>query len=236
MNPRVFISYSRSDLALANRVRSALDSIGLNPWIDHIEISPGQSFLEKMNEGLREASYVLVLLSPASLNSRWVTREWMSALADEGTVLIPVIVADCEIPPLLRDILHIDLRKDVEQGLNTLKSFFNRELKPLTAVETTRAMQTTRLRNSSPRLLRLVALQCMQQKHLQGFLFDADMDPNAIEGDSVHSRITYMLITIKRDGLLEEFADWLESEPSCQRCVRRTFSQLSEEQGFNLSA
>lgn len=77
----IFISYTHQDADAARAIRSALDGAGLKPWLDEREISPGDSFLKCMNDGLTVADYVVVLFSQASLQSHWVEREWMSSLA-----------------------------------------------------------------------------------------------------------------------------------------------------------
>jgi len=121
---RIFISYTHSDSRVAQKITNELESLGMKPWIDSREIGPGQSFLERMNEGIAEASYILVLFSKDSHASRWVSREWMSALANKDTLLIPIILDDTPLPPLIRDIRYIDLRADVNEGVREVGKFF----------------------------------------------------------------------------------------------------------------
>lgn len=87
----IFISYSHADSESAAQIRLALEQAGLKPWIDSVEIEPGQSFLHRMNVGLSEASYLLALISKNSTVSLWVNREWMAALANRDIVFIPVV-------------------------------------------------------------------------------------------------------------------------------------------------
>ena len=88
---RIFISHASKDQEVARQIAAALDSAGQAPWLGLREIRPGDSFVERMNEGLAKASYVLVLLSEAANASRWVTREWMAALAAPTAPPDPVI-------------------------------------------------------------------------------------------------------------------------------------------------
>src|ERR1700734_1225929 len=104
---KIFISYSRVNAADAEEVYDALSEVGLSPWLDRVEIKPGDSFLDRLNDGLSDASYLLLLLSESSLGSRWVTREWLSALASDKTVVMPILLEDVELPPLLRDITYV---------------------------------------------------------------------------------------------------------------------------------
>src|SRR5438105_4129982 len=89
VEPRVFISHASRDRDFASRIAEALQRDGLRPWLDTQEISPGDSFLAQMNAGLGAAGYVLLLVSAAAHVSQWVTREWLAALANEATVLVP---------------------------------------------------------------------------------------------------------------------------------------------------
>ncbi len=55
MAPQVFISHASSDKDFASKIADSLQRIGLKPWLDMREISPGDSFLEQMNAGLGTA-------------------------------------------------------------------------------------------------------------------------------------------------------------------------------------
>jgi hypothetical protein len=123
VNTRIFVSYSHRDQEVARQIVLTLKKEGLKPWLDEEEIGPGDSFIEGMNRGLGDASYVLLLLSTASVNSFWVSREWMAELATRATVVVPIVLDDCDVPPLLRDIVHFDLRNDRASGVQKIVDF-----------------------------------------------------------------------------------------------------------------
>lgn len=225
MTKHIFVSYTRADSIVAEQIVEALDNIGLQPWIDTREIKPGDSFLEKMNEGLGIAEYVLLLVSKHSLNSEWVQREWLSTLADRATILIPVLLDDSEIPPLLRDIVHIDLRGDLVAGVAKIVKFFQNELSPVPR-RTLRhdVVAKSILSGLSRRQLRLVALQCMDSSGLSAFCFDAALDLNSLEGISFHEKLVSLLHQVSKEGLLNDFATWLETERT--RCVNAQLKML----------
>jgi hypothetical protein len=216
---KIFISYSRANAADADEIYEALSGAGLSSWLDRVEIKPGDSFLARMNDGLRDASYLLLLLSESSLASHWVTREWLSALASDKTVVLPVLLEDVEIPPLLRDIVYLDLR-DRSAGLTTLLSFFQRELKPLDATESVRGVRRDAaqdvLRTLTAREIRLIAVACVTDGALNAFLIDAELDPGEIEGNSLNNRVFSLLHYVRRDGMIASFIEWLSLErPRC---------------------
>jgi len=53
----------------------------------------------------------------------------MRQVASAGTFLIPVLVEDCDVPPLLNHRRFADFRKDYEAGLEELLEVFGRDAK-----------------------------------------------------------------------------------------------------------
>lgn len=232
---RIFVSYTKTDSGVALRIIAALKAAGLQPWIDQEEIQPGDSFIEKMNSGLTAASYVLLLVSPASLASRWVNREWMSALARQSTVLLPLLIERCTLPPLLSDLVYIDLTEGTEAGIQRLLEFFQRESRPATQpaplVRGEKPQRTT-LRGCSRRELRLVAQQCLDDGAFQAFLFDAEIESGRIAGQSLNERLMSLLHITATEGTLEHFADWLSHERP--RCVELQLGRVRSETSWSL--
>ncbi len=227
---KIFVSYAHEDAATAREVVQALTRAGLDVWIDQKEIQPGASFVEKMNEGLDAASYVVLLVSPASQASKWVEREWMSTLATRDTVLLPVRVAPVELPRLLRDLVYIDLVADKPAGLKKLVEFFRKEReKP--SFDTQRGLDPSEeppfLRLASRREIRHVAKRCMDQLAFKEFLFDNEIDEGRIAGDSLHERLINLLHLTDLEGTLELFLHWLEQERGV--CVRAQLKKLRSE-------
>ena len=118
---RLFISHSSKDKVLANYLYADLVEQGHNPWLDEWNIKAGQSIPNEIQKGLATADYVLVLLSPHSVNSNWVTAEWESVFWEEineqETKVIPILLEDCDIPQFLKAKKYVDFREDYRQGL-----------------------------------------------------------------------------------------------------------------------
>lgn len=114
-----FISYSHEDLEAAQEIASRLKELcsngsGARIFLDKQSIEPGDNFVDKINKGLSKARYYLLLLSPASIKAEWPTAERDAALLSDpsgrGGRVIPVLVKDCEIPPILAIRQWIDAR------------------------------------------------------------------------------------------------------------------------------
>ncbi len=109
----VFISYFHGDSSFAKQLKSALELRGLEVWIDENEILIGDSFFERINEGLSDSYTFVIILSPESLQREWVKRELASAYAMSvgGKIkILPVLHEECILPPLMGDIKYADFR------------------------------------------------------------------------------------------------------------------------------
>ena len=105
---QVFISYSRNDMDFVQRLAMDLQRAGLDVWWDLSDIQGSDVWERKIEEGLRTSQYFIVVLTPASLESRWVRREYLSA-DNKHLRIIPLrLKAYDEAPLTLRDIQPID--------------------------------------------------------------------------------------------------------------------------------
>jgi hypothetical protein len=120
----LFLSYAVADREFAERLAVGLTHLGHTVWFDTWEIAAGEVLTTRIDAGLARSEYLIVVLSPAALSSPWVERELGVALYDEIVEqrqrVLPVIVADCRPPPLLRAKRTIDFRESFEVGLAQL--------------------------------------------------------------------------------------------------------------------
>src|SRR5512141_1620230 len=91
----VFVSYARKDKARVAAVVAALEAQGWSVWWDPA-IDPGQQFDQLISDELARARAVLVVWTPASVESRWVRGEARDA-ADRG-ILVPVQIESARLP------------------------------------------------------------------------------------------------------------------------------------------
>ena len=92
---KVFISHAASDKELASRVADALDQAGLEVWND-TQILPGDNWAAKIAQAMEESQVMVLLLTPAALNSQWVNQEISYALGRQVYRVIPVIAGPPE--------------------------------------------------------------------------------------------------------------------------------------------
>ncbi len=119
MAKTTFLSYARADAEFAKRLASDLKAKQCSVWIDQIDILPGHRWDQSVEAALANASTVLVVLSPSSVQSENVQDEVGFAI-DEGKSITPILHVDCKIPFRLRRWQYVDFRDDYEEALARL--------------------------------------------------------------------------------------------------------------------
>ena len=121
---QVFLSYAQADKDIADRVADALRRAGLRVWFDAWELAQGDSIADRIDQAVRSSDLLVVLLSPRSVESKWVQTELSAALArelkDRAITVIPALIEDCAIPLSLADRVYLDLRHDLAGGVQRL--------------------------------------------------------------------------------------------------------------------
>lgn len=108
---RVFISHSNEDKLRVEEITSYLQKEGIDVFIDHDEIKPGDSIIEKISSILNTADAMVLFLSKSSIKSEWTKWELSTAIS-KGLKIIPVLLdREVEIPFFLKNILYIDYTK-----------------------------------------------------------------------------------------------------------------------------
>ena len=109
--PKVFLSWSSKDKALAESIATTLMSKGINTWWSEWCINSGDSLRQKIDEGLSDCTHFIVLLTPKSIHKPWVNQEidagFALKLSDKKVKFIGLrhgLRVD-ELPPLLQGML-----------------------------------------------------------------------------------------------------------------------------------
>lgn len=110
--PSIFLSHNHKDKPFVKRLAAMLSSEGITVWVDEAEIGVGESLLEKIETGIRQAKFVGAIISTNSINSTWVRRELEMAMTQEinsnKLKVLPIICEKCELPLYLQAKLHVD--------------------------------------------------------------------------------------------------------------------------------
>jgi hypothetical protein len=119
---KVFISYSRADEEFVNKVVHTFDECGIQYFLDRKDINWGDYITRKVQQGLSECSAMLVIISPASLQSQWVPFEIGLAIGEKKKILPLLTDPTLQVPLYLSDFLH---KTDIEE----VKQYFQLTIK-----------------------------------------------------------------------------------------------------------
>lgn len=90
----IFLCHDISDKDLIEVIHRELIFKGISPWLDTACIQLGDNIIDKMNEGLKNCQYALVIFSSNFIkNTRWARKEFESLLhlaLHTGKCIIPV--------------------------------------------------------------------------------------------------------------------------------------------------
>ena len=138
---RIFLAHANEDKPQIRRLYKQLKSLGLEPWLDEVDLLPGQAWKEEIPKAIADAKVFLACLSSRSINKiGYVQTELRHALTafsrhPPGSIyLIPVRLDECRIPDLsnpdlalgLKDIQWVDLFE--EDGFDRLVLAIQRAL------------------------------------------------------------------------------------------------------------
>jgi len=76
----IFISHSSKDKPFVTKLAMDLVYRDIAVWFDRWELETGDSLIQKIYNSIDESSYLLVVLSSSSINSKWVEKELTSFL------------------------------------------------------------------------------------------------------------------------------------------------------------
>jgi hypothetical protein len=198
-NPSVFLSYAAQDAPEARKLEQALALTGIDVWSDR-KLRAGDQWARVISEALENAEVILVLISPSSLASEWVAREWQIALTRSKRV-IPVLVHGAtfaDLPPMLADIQAVRLDNDdpavIRKLARAIQSFSGsteplpvRQLNVQEIIEDTLSRTLERLGIDTPRLP--VAAKTEENYIFVMISFDPAMDPTFAAIESAARRV-----------------------------------------------
>ena len=120
--PRVFLSYDRTDQVAAEQVRARLLANHVKTWMDRYDIPAGAYWPDEIDVGLSQSTLVLGLLSPDAVTSRNVKNEWDWAIHNDRPLIL-LKIRPCAVPHRYVSINYIDATK---HGLDTALDQFMR--------------------------------------------------------------------------------------------------------------
>lgn len=128
---RIFVSHSHKDEAFTGRLVADLRAAGADVWVDVANITY-DDFVGRINEGLSGRDWLVLVMTPEALTSKWVQAEVNAALhlVRQGRMrgVIPVTATPCPdeaIPPLWATLHRYDATRNYSAALAGLLRSLN---------------------------------------------------------------------------------------------------------------
>ena len=119
---QVFISYSHIDSDFVQQLASVLDAKKVSYVLDRKSIEWGDSIPQAVEEGLENASHLVVVISPASLKSSWVPNQIGLARA-MGLKILPLLThPSLDLPGFIANLSN-------KTSLDDLAEFFDESIR-----------------------------------------------------------------------------------------------------------
>jgi hypothetical protein len=222
-----FISYSHNDASFVDRLAEDLVANGVGVWLDRWEIRAGESITDRIQQGLVESDYLLVVLSPDSVDSSWVREELSSAqlrqLESRHVVVLPVLYRDCTIPRLLRDKRYADFRGNrYKQGVQDLLAALSPTVDPGPLAPNywgqrpprTSDVRTEQTVDDDANLSWLLAFICdhYDEAELKALAFDLNVVYDELPSRGRRSKARDLISYLVRRGRLDELVGLLKED------------------------
>jgi len=109
-----FVSYSRKDSEFVDQLVSRLRKEDV--WVDKWDMDLGDPLPSRIESGIAQASEFILVLSTASVESRWVRYEShmavIRALEDSNFRIVVLRIDDCAVPLRFKPFVYVDSPKD----------------------------------------------------------------------------------------------------------------------------
>jgi photosystem II stability/assembly factor-like uncharacterized protein len=113
-----FISYNKAQKAWVRRLVARLRKAGINPFFDEEVGLAGTALARAIAEGIIQSRCYVIILTPESVESKWVGYEIQRALEldvdSRKRFIIPVLLKECSIPEELAPLSYIDFSRGMK--------------------------------------------------------------------------------------------------------------------------
>lgn len=121
----VFLSHTKADKPFSKRLAHDLETFGAHVWLDEWELRVGDSIMERVQQGIDNCQWMVVVLSSAALQSAWVKKELQAGLTRETSTgkvfVLPALCEEVALPAFLRDKFYADFAQAYHEGFRLIR-------------------------------------------------------------------------------------------------------------------
>jgi hypothetical protein len=221
----VFISYSRIDSEIADRIADVLSSLDIRYFLDQKDIDWGDTFALSIAEAIKNATHLIVIVSPASLKSEWVPYEIGQAKANSLSILPYLIHPSLDMPSYLNGIHYLLSLEKVREYFARIKD----RPTPLNAIQSQRLASII-----DARFLRWIELRYTGRGSTlipyDEFLVVNSSRSAFVEADK--QKRAYLLRCAIQNGMGGQWGKWLLMNSENERIVEPLFVVLQGNSGW----
>jgi hypothetical protein len=127
---KIFISHTAADKPFVRRLARRLEKAHFQVWLDEHDLIAGDPLPESIGKALQAAKVILVVVSKASVASKWLRYELN--VATERMIkgecrVIPVVIDETSLPAEVIGLLYADCRKGLARGLASILTALQHE-------------------------------------------------------------------------------------------------------------
>jgi hypothetical protein len=127
---KVFISHTAADKPFVRRLAARLEKSQFHVWLDEHDLIAGDPLPESIGKALQAAKVILVVVSKASVASKWLRYELN--IATERMIkgecrVIPIVIDETSLPAEVRGLLYADCRKGLASGIPSILTALKHE-------------------------------------------------------------------------------------------------------------
>lgn len=104
---KIFISYSRKDIDFVRKLADDLEKAGYDVWWDITDLRGGDDWVSSLPAAIKSSQFFIIVLTPSSVESEWVRKEYTQALSLRKKI-IPIMLVACDVPFALNTINFVN--------------------------------------------------------------------------------------------------------------------------------
>lgn len=114
-----FVSHDHADGDFAELLKLKLEKEGLSAWIDIERLPVGEDWRLEIDNAIKTAAALIVIMSPDARQSEYVTYEWAFAWG-HGTSVIPILLKETSMHPRLSSLQYLDFTNRIARPWDKL--------------------------------------------------------------------------------------------------------------------
>jgi TIR domain len=127
---QVFLSHSSVDKPFVRKLTRRIEKEGFRVWLDEKKLVAGDALGKTISEALDRASVVLIVVSKASVKSRWLSFELNKAterMVKGQCRVIPVVVEKIDLPAEVKGLMFADFTSSFKFGFKAVLTALQHE-------------------------------------------------------------------------------------------------------------